>query len=134
MIELCDIFKIEGWLLNIENKVENVDTLKMFVKYLTKRIHEKISGSVIIWYDSVTRDGVLAWQNELNEYNRCFFDLCDGIFTNYTWKIENLKNSVKFAMHRILDVFVGVDIFGRGCYGGGQFNSHIVGIFSILYF
>lgn len=24
----------------------------------------------VIWYDSVTSDGKLAWQNELNQHNR----------------------------------------------------------------
>ena len=27
---------------------------------------------------------------------------------------------------RIHDVFVGVDVFGRGCYGGGGFETHKV--------
>lgn len=57
---------------------------------------------------------------------RCYFDACDGIFLNYTWKEENLENTVQAAQHRILDVYVGVDIFGRNTFGGGQFNTHVV--------
>jgi len=38
-------------------------------------------------YDSVTINGDLWWQNELNEYNKSFFDICDGIFTNYSWQV-----------------------------------------------
>jgi mannosyl-glycoprotein endo-beta-N-acetylglucosaminidase len=57
---------------------------------------------------------------------RPFFDICDGIFLNYTWKEENLKNSVESAGMRHLDVYVGVDVFGRNCYGGGGFNSYQV--------
>jgi hypothetical protein len=54
---------------------------------------------------------------------RPFFDNCDGIFLNYTWKEDNLKKSVENAGTRHLDVYVGVDVFGRNCYGGGGFNS-----------
>jgi hypothetical protein len=28
----------------------------------------------------------LPFQDELNELNKPFFDRCDGIFLNYTWK------------------------------------------------
>lgn len=46
------------------------------------------SGCTVLWYDSVTVDGKLRWQNCLNEKNRVFFDACDGIFTNYAWKAD----------------------------------------------
>lgn len=35
----------------------------------------------------MTIDGKLDWQNQLNMQNKPFFDLCDGIFVNYTWKV-----------------------------------------------
>lgn len=38
-------------------------------------------------YDSVTIDGKLTWQNQLNENNKPFFDLCDGILVNYSWEV-----------------------------------------------
>ena len=78
----------------------------------------------MIWYDSVTRYGSLRWQDELNSTNRCFFDACDGIFLNYTWKPkEQLARSVTEAGSRQKNVFVGVDVFGRNCFGGGGWNT-----------
>jgi endo-beta-N-acetylglucosaminidase D len=47
---------------------------------------------------------------------------CDGIFTNYTWTEEHLKKSALHSGARASDVYVGVDVFGRGSFGGGQFN------------
>ena len=38
-------------------------------------------------YDAITVKGELDWQNKLNKYNKPFFDLCDGLFANYTWKV-----------------------------------------------
>lgn len=40
-------------------------------------------------YDSVTVDGKLDWQNQLNEENKPFFDICDGLYVNYSWKVRN---------------------------------------------
>lgn len=54
---------------------------------------------------------------------RDFFDACDGIFLNYVWTPENLINSITTAEDRVLDVYVGVDVFGRNCFGGGGFNT-----------
>jgi len=57
---------------------------------------------------------------------RCFFDSCDGIFLNYCWNEEKLQNTVALAGARKFDVFVGVDVFGRNMFGGGQFNTYKV--------
>lgn len=104
-------------------------------------------NSSIIWYDSVTIEGELKWQNQLNQLNelvseegffswlsrliRPFFKACDGIFLNYTWKPEYLVQSKITAGQRDRDVYVGVDVFGRGCFGGGGFNTCEVGRFAI---
>jgi Glycosyl hydrolase family 85 len=65
---------------------------------------------------------------------RQFFDACDGIFLNYVWKEKNLDKSLEVAGVRALDVFVGVDIFGRNCFGGGGYNTNAVKLFENLWF
>ena len=56
-----------------------------------------------------------------------FFDACDGIFLNYCWSKEKLENSVKAAgPNRQADVYVGVDVFGRGCFRWGGYKSKVV--------
>ena len=49
--------------------------------------------------------------------------MCDGIFLNYNWNEQVLASSRALASDRSCDVYVGIDVFGRGCYGGGGFNS-----------
>jgi mannosyl-glycoprotein endo-beta-N-acetylglucosaminidase len=148
LVLMCEHFGMDGWLINIENKVNTDDVLILrdFVAMLTDAMHDKMPQSQVIWYDSVISSGELKWQNELNSKNRfgtincqidtilnrvhffgrLFFDVCDGIFLNYVWKEENLERSVINAEARALDVFVGVDVFGRNCFGGGGFNSNAV--------
>lgn len=72
LIRLAQFYKFEGWLLNIENEINEADITKLtfFVQYLTENIHQKIEDSEIIWYDSVINTGKLIWQNELNEKNQ----------------------------------------------------------------
>lgn len=61
-----------------------------------------------------------------------FFDACDGIFLNYNWNDEKLQNSLDLARNkgRDMDVYVGIDVFGRGCLGGGGYNTVEVYILS----
>lgn len=72
LVLVAKCYQFEGWLLNVENKIkqDDIDNLIYFVQYLTESIHKEIEDSEIIWYDSVTKNGDLKWQNELNEYNK----------------------------------------------------------------
>jgi hypothetical protein len=40
-------------------------------------------------------------------------------FTDYKWSIEKLQQSASLAGNDKLKVCTGVDIWGRGSYGGG---------------
>lgn len=120
LANLMKVFNFDGWLLNIEVIVDNhLTKLVDLVKQINQECKKVNAKSKVIWYDSVTYpDGLLSWQNELNELNQIFFDSCDGIFMNYAWKEAELKNSVNRAGNRKWDVYVGVDVFARGCLGG----------------
>ncbi|XP_075973247.1 cytosolic endo-beta-N-acetylglucosaminidase [Anticarsia gemmatalis] len=122
VVNIAKTLKFDGWLLNIENKILKPDELLQFVEYLHKTMHAEMTDPVLIWYDSVTVNGSLNWQNGLNEKNKAFFDVCDGFFTNYSWSVEDVDTSVKFAGDRVTDLFIGIDVWGRNIFGGGQFN------------
>lgn len=53
---------------------------------------------------------------------RCFYDVSDGIFLNYTWTEKQLESS-RLATKTPANVYVGIDVFGRGCFGGGGYNT-----------
>lgn len=73
---------------------------------------------MVIWYDSVTHNGALAWQNKLCDRNSDFFEVSDGFFTNYNWKDADIQMTDEIIRNkyptRRRDVFFGIDIFGRG--------------------
>uniref|UniRef100_A0A0N4ZG31 Mannosyl-glycoprotein endo-beta-N-acetylglucosaminidase n=1 Tax=Parastrongyloides trichosuri TaxID=131310 RepID=A0A0N4ZG31_PARTI len=128
MIKLVEVYNFDGWLINIENPLNEENALRMwsFVECLRSELKQKDKKNVVIWYDSVLENGKLHWQNELNEYNKIFFDACDGIYLNYQWDKEKLDVSRIYASEdRTSDVWVGIDIFGRKTYGGGGFDACI---------
>jgi mannosyl-glycoprotein endo-beta-N-acetylglucosaminidase len=131
LVEISTRLKFEGWLLNVEVTVEvnKIPMLKYFVEYLTRITQREVPNGRVIWYDSVTRDGKLSWQNELNSKNETFFDLSDGIFTNYNWSIQHLERTSKLVEEkcpdRRKDVFFGIDVFGRGQIAGFRSNEVI---------
>ena len=61
----------------------------------------------------------------MNELNSKYFDHSSGIFLNYTWNEEKLQSARKAARDRNLSVYAGVDVFGRGAFGGGEMNTHV---------
>ncbi|TKY47580.1 Cytosolic endo-beta-N-acetylglucosaminidase 2 [Spatholobus suberectus] len=127
LAELAADLGFDGWLINMEVNLDQgqISNLKEFVDHLSLTMHSSVPGSLVLWYDSVTVDGKLNWQDQLNEHNKLFFDICDGIFVNYTWKKDDPRLSAAVASDRKFDVYMGIDVFGRNTYGGGQWNVNV---------
>ncbi|XP_030540409.1 cytosolic endo-beta-N-acetylglucosaminidase 1 [Rhodamnia argentea] len=127
LAQLAAALGFDGWLINMEVdlKLEQIPIMLEFVSHLTQTMHSSVPGSLVIWYDSVTIHGHLKWQDQLNNYNKPFFDLCDGIFVNYTWRENYPRLSAAVAGDRKYDVYMGIDVFGRNTYGGGQWKASV---------
>ncbi|KAK3019522.1 hypothetical protein RJ639_003194 [Escallonia herrerae] len=128
LTELAIALGFDGWLLNMEVNLDvgQIPILKEFVRHLTQTMHSLVPGALVIWYDSITVNGDLNWQNQLNDSNKPFFDICDGIFINYSWLEDYPKQSSTVAGNRKFDVYMGIDVFGRNTYGGGQWTAALV--------
>jgi hypothetical protein len=119
--------------INIENDVPPslIPRLLHFLKTLTAAMHASVKGKgdnnrgTVIWYDAVTTEGKLKWQNALTMLNSPFFDACDGIWLNYTWGESAPAEAFTAAHGRNFDVYMGIDAFGRGTYGGGGLNCNV---------
>ncbi|KAJ1506802.1 hypothetical protein HMI54_004790 [Coelomomyces lativittatus] len=126
LVQLALYYKFDGWLINIETVLPGgkaqAQDLCLLIAYLESELKKKISHSKVIWYDACTIEGMLEWQDKLSLLNKPFFDVCSGIFTNYTWKETYPKDSVTMCPEKAHDIFTGIDVFGRNTFGGGQFN------------
>ncbi|XP_040014089.1 cytosolic endo-beta-N-acetylglucosaminidase isoform X2 [Xiphias gladius] len=128
LVQISHYYGFDGWLINIENTLSEVavKNTPLFLRYLTDQMHERVSGSLVLWYDSVIENGQLNWQNALNQSNRMFFDACDGFFTNYNWTEQNLEwmRDYSGVQGRKADIYIGVDVFARGKVVGGMFETN----------
>lgn len=129
LVLIAERCQFEGWLLNVECSLHEskIPMLKEFVDCLTIGMHQKVPHGIVLWYDSIIESGALRWQNELNEKNKLFFDVCDGILINYTWNEKNLEHTERILEEQggdIYKVFIGIDVFGRGQLA--KFESHLV--------
>ena len=61
LVEIAKHFGFDGYLMNFECEIENVDKLLDWLDYLRIEMHKTIPGSLVIWYDSVLHDGTLKW-------------------------------------------------------------------------
>lgn len=129
LVDVAEHYGFNGYLLNVENEVaaQYVQRLTAFVKFLRKQLKERLGEDkgVVVWYDAVTTEGRLSFQNALNHNNKTFFDAADAIFLNYFWKPASLDVSAQHCGARKEDVYVGIDCFGRSTFGGGGYDCHI---------
>lgn len=119
LVHLAVHCRFEGWLINIECDLDRdqIPLLTYFVQLLHNRMHAAVPHALVIWYDSILTSGQLLWQNELNQRNRGFYDVCDGILLNYNWNDGHLARTVQqldYDAAKVANVFVGIDVFGRG--------------------
>eukprot|EP00842_Homolaphlyctis_polyrhiza_P000036 jgi/Hompol1/1032/HPOL_005498-RA len=135
MVELAKHCSFEGWFINIEAPLpaaSHAPVFEQFLRYLTNKMHKEISGGKVMMYDSLTRSGRIDWQDKLSAENKLFFDASDSLFVNYTWKADYPSQSAEAAgkgsellsADRSMDVFTGIDVWGRNTFGGGGFNVH----------
>uniref|UniRef100_A0A7S3DET9 Cytosolic endo-beta-N-acetylglucosaminidase TIM barrel domain-containing protein n=1 Tax=Palpitomonas bilix TaxID=652834 RepID=A0A7S3DET9_9EUKA len=119
--------------------------IAQFLSDLTRRMHERNPQSQVIWYDSIDYvSGRIAYMNELGTKNGSFFAVCDGILCNYQWdgmaparsaiaagRIRSMLEQEKAAKGETVSksfcsparVYMGIDVHGRGSFGGGGFGT-----------
>jgi mannosyl-glycoprotein endo-beta-N-acetylglucosaminidase len=72
LVDMAVYYNFDGWFVNLESPLrkEYIPHLISFLKYLTARMHQAKSGSLIIWYDALTVDGAVDWQDKLTFKNK----------------------------------------------------------------
>lgn len=123
---LAEYYGFDGWLLNFEEHFPdttfNLETTLKFIEELRKESDRRVKGSEIVWYDSLTIYNRVVYVNGLSPLNAPFFDVSSALFTNYQWNpLAQLLTTAALSkvVHRNYDVYMGIDVFGRGTFGGG---------------
>ncbi|KAF7354673.1 Glycoside hydrolase family 85 protein [Mycena sanguinolenta] len=140
LAELAHERGFDGYLLNFEcplrGGIEQTRAVTAWTTLLVDELKGKIgSHAEVVWYDSVVVTGQLAWQDRLNGFNLPFFLSSTSFFSNYTWPpsypsktVEYFRSVSQNTTHIIpkakQDIYMGIDVFGRGSHGGGGFGSY----------
>lgn len=123
----------DGYLLNFECPLrggpEQTRALATWIAILRNELIRAVGPHAhVSWYDSVVTTGHLAWQDRLNAHNVPFFLPADSFFTNYTWRPHAPAATAAYFLSldpplvqgkTLRDIYVGVDVWGRGQHGGG---------------
>lgn len=132
LTQIAEDAALDGWLINIENEIPTsmVENVLFFLGELSSKMLAANKSSEVIWYDSVTIDGKLNWQNNVNDKNIRFAEACTGIFLNYSWKEHYPDDAKNYLLQlnsslSLCDVYFGCDIFGRGTAYGGGFCAYL---------
>ncbi|MEU7525132.1 hypothetical protein AB0A74_05315 [Saccharothrix sp. NPDC042600] len=120
LVRIARYYGFDGWFINQESPHRGDDgqgalLAKEFQCWIT-HLREVDPGLECMWYDSMTKDGRILWQDELNAENVMFFrdgdtPVAHSIFLNYGWNSKQLRDSVTCATEpRRYDVAAGLDV------------------------
>ncbi len=101
LIEVAQLYGFDGWFMNQETEgtdeepltADHAARMQEFIQYYKKQAPEL----AMVYYDSMTVDGEMDWQNALTEKNVSFLKdeagnaVADEMFLNFWWTMEELS-------------------------------------------
>lgn len=156
LIEVCNAYGFDGWFINQETnpsgeendiayiesvqgteeqakainaKKTNQSYANLFKEFLAQFQAKAGDSLEIMWYDAMTNESVVDWQNALNDANKDFIIdenkniLSESMFLNFWWTTKKLadqqllKSSKEFADsigYNPKALFAGIDVQANG--------------------
>ncbi len=133
LIEVANTYGFDGWFINQET--EGTDTEPLTKEHAAKMqgflsyYKEKAPDLELVYYDSMTVDGEMDWQNALTEKNIAYLkndedaSVADAMFLNFWWTTDSLapdellKASAALAEENQIDpydLYAGIDLQSNG--------------------
>lgn len=133
LIEVATTYGFDGWFVNQETEGTDEEPLtadhaKRMQEFIAQ-FKEKAPELELIYYDSMTTDGEMDWQNALTDKNLAFVKsedgkaMADDMFLNFWWTDEEyadqelVKSSMELAKSNDIDpysIYAGVDVQSDG--------------------
>lgn len=130
MIEVAQRYGFDGWFINQETETNLTKKHADLMKELIVEFKQKSAGALeVMWYDSMTSDGEMDWQNALTDQNQDYLvdadlnPVADSMFLNFWWNTSSLagqdllrKSKEKAESLAIdpYDLFAGIDVQEKG--------------------
>jgi hypothetical protein len=117
LAEIARYFGFDGWIINIEKPFPGSEwSLYAMLDFLRNLRTQLGPNKELVWYDALTSNNRISYQNSLSKANLPFFRACGKILTNYRWDLRLLQSSVSLAKECGLsseDIYMGVDVFAQ---------------------
>ncbi|KAF2454544.1 glycosyl hydrolase family 85-domain-containing protein [Lineolata rhizophorae] len=121
LLKMAEIYGFDGWLINIEKPfprhIWNPSTMVRFLDQLYSDMRNVLhTNAELIWYDALTVDNRINYQNKLTKKNIPFSQACSATLTNYKWKEQDALESKKMAEGNTVSsgqVVMGVDVWAQ---------------------
>ncbi|GMQ56150.1 discoidin domain-containing protein [Vallitalea sediminicola] len=136
LIEVAEYYGFDGWFMHEETQgATTADAYQMqaFMKYFQEN---KPEGMELHWYDSMSSNGNIQYENALTSNNEMFFQdgnhvVTNGFFTNYWWNDMSSSRDKAISLGRSqYDVYAGVYTEANGYNEpSGQFHVEWDGVF-----
>ncbi|MDE5700509.1 MAG: discoidin domain-containing protein [Lachnospiraceae bacterium] len=133
LIEVAETYGFDGWFINQETEgtdtepltKEHAAQMQGFLSYYK----EKAPDLELVYYDSMTVDGEMDWQNALTDKNAAYLkndegaSVADSMFLNFWWTTDKLapdellKTSAELAAEKQIDpyaLYAGIDLQSNG--------------------
>lgn len=102
LIEVAEYFGFDGWFINQETEggendpngpltAEHAQLMQEFIRAFKAKAGDTLE---VMWYDSMTVEGEMDWQNALTDQNKFFLigedqkPVADSMFLNFWWTLE----------------------------------------------
>lgn len=145
LIEVCEVLGFDGWFINQETGLtikendfidqsetvqEGAKITKTHAELMQEFIREfnKKSDYEIMWYDSLTKDGEMDWQNALTEKNDYFLidadkeKVADSMFLNFWWTTNRLAEQELLRESNLRATSLGINPYSL--YAGIDIQSN----------
>lgn len=151
LLEVAEIYGFDGWFINQETDTEvtSFDEVaegkttkeaetkeglskkhaELMLEFIAEYQAEKADGIEVMWYDSMTTDGKMDWQNALTDENAAYMvdtemePLADSMFLNFWWTTDRLADQelLKASKEKAeelgvnpYDLYAGIDVQENG--------------------
>ena len=129
LLEVSNYFGFDGWFINQETQGATPEEAKLMQEFLAYLQKNKTSQMQIVWYDSMTQDGSMDWQNALTDKNQNYLmdekgsKVADSMFLNFWWTYKPwsqqavLNQSKERAMKLGInpyELYAGIDVQAKG--------------------
>ncbi|TYP69549.1 endo-beta-N-acetylglucosaminidase [Paenibacillus methanolicus] len=120
LLEVARYYGFDGWFINQETEGGTSADAKQMQAFLQYIQQKKPANMQIMWYDSMTVDGKIAWQNALNDKNAMFLQdggqkIADSMFLNFWWRELNTSADKAMSLSRSpFELYAGIDVEAKG--------------------